>query len=288
MSDSRATRSGACDFMSETVTAPLVVSEDSALIAGHHVRECRPRQADLEKTVPLLFVHGGCHGAWCWRNWQRHLAALGWHSYAVTLPGHNADDPMPPDEFVKLTLHDFANAVEDVLRQIPGVPVLVGHSMGGVIAQIVVSRNPVLGLVLVASGKTDPDRPHYPQVPTNAPFVLTREHARTLLFHEISDTAFEETYSKLVPESPAAMNDYTVGGVVDASSVRCPVLVIAAEFDRDQSLAAAADAIAAYGATGIRVRGAGHDLLLEDGMEFVTNYLHCWLENLGLDRIEPF
>lgn len=277
-----------CVTMSETVAARLVVSEDSALIAGHHVRECRPKEADLEKTVPLLFVHGGCHGAWCWQNWQRYLAALGWHSYAVTLPGHNADDPMPPDEFVKLTLNDFAGAVEDVLRQIPAAPVLVGHSMGGVIAQIVASRNTVVGLVLVASGKTRPERPHYPQVPTDAPFVLTREHARTLLFHEISETTFEEIFSKLVPESPTAMNDYTVGGVVDASTIRCPVLVIAAEFDRDQSLIGAADAIAAYRATGIRVRGAGHDLILEDGTELVANYLHCWLEAHGSDRIEPF
>jgi pimeloyl-ACP methyl ester carboxylesterase len=195
---------------------------------------------------------------------------------------------MPADKFVKLTLNDFAGAVEDVLRQISAAAVLVGHSMGGVIAQIVASRNPVVSLVLVASGKTRPERPHYPRVPTDSPFVLTREHARTLLFHEISERAFEEIFSKLVPESPTAMNDYTVGGVVDASTVRCPVLVIAAEFDRDQSLAAAADAIAAYRATGIRVRGAGHDLLLEDGTEFVASYLHCWLEVHGSRRIDSF
>jgi hypothetical protein len=64
--------------------------------------------------------------------------------------------------------------------------------------------------------------------------------------------------------------------------------VIAAEFDRDLALAAAADAITAFDATGVRVLGAGHDLILEAGTEFVASYLHSWLEVECSGRIELF
>lgn len=195
---------------------------------------------------------------------------------------------MPPEELIRLNLNDYACAVEDVLAQMPADPVVIGHSMGGVIAQIVASRNPVVRLVLVSSGKLQAQRPHHPPVPADVPFVLTRESARTMLFHDISDQHFDEIFAKLVPESPAAMNDYPVGGVIDASTIECRVLVIAPEFDRDVSLALAADTLTAYDASGIRVLGAGHDMIVEAGTEFVASYLHCWLEQECSGRIEPF
>ncbi|GFG78295.1 hypothetical protein MPRG_15710 [Mycobacterium paragordonae] len=39
---------------------------------------------------PLLFVHGGWHGAWCWENFLDYFADAGYRAVAVSLRGHGA------------------------------------------------------------------------------------------------------------------------------------------------------------------------------------------------------
>jgi pimeloyl-ACP methyl ester carboxylesterase len=39
--------------------------------------------------TPLLFVHGGWHGAWCWEFFQSYFAEQGYVSHALNLRGHS-------------------------------------------------------------------------------------------------------------------------------------------------------------------------------------------------------
>jgi pimeloyl-ACP methyl ester carboxylesterase len=42
--------------------------------------------------VPLLFLHGGWHGAWSWDDhFLDYFAGAGYRSVAVSLPGHGSD-----------------------------------------------------------------------------------------------------------------------------------------------------------------------------------------------------
>jgi pimeloyl-ACP methyl ester carboxylesterase len=104
---------------------------------------------------PLVLVHGGAHGAWCWAPTIEHLT--GPH-LAIDLPpksvrGVPAPDP-PPPELGTLTLDDWAaSAIADIdaagLEQL----VLVGHSMGGLTIAEVSRRIPerVRHLVFVSA-----------------------------------------------------------------------------------------------------------------------------------------
>ncbi len=40
--------------------------------------------------TPLLFVHGGWHGAWCWSNFLNYFADAGYRAVALSLRGHGA------------------------------------------------------------------------------------------------------------------------------------------------------------------------------------------------------
>jgi pimeloyl-ACP methyl ester carboxylesterase len=74
--------------------------------------------------LPLLFVHGSCHGAWCWRDVLAVCAARGIPASAIDLPSHGAD----PTPLREVTLDSYVTAILEAIR----TPVhLVGHSAGG-------------------------------------------------------------------------------------------------------------------------------------------------------------
>ena len=95
-------------------------------------------------VAPIVFVHGGAHGAWCWAPL---LPFLDGDVLAVDLPpksvrgGSRRLEPVP--ELRTLTVGDFA---ESVLRDVDAAGferfVLVGHSMGGLTISEVAGRAP--------------------------------------------------------------------------------------------------------------------------------------------------
>lgn len=156
-------------------------------------------------------------------------------------------------------------------------PILVAHSMGGAVAQQVVQARRLAGLVLVASWGSGRAGPFRPDLPEDEPFVLTPEQARELFFHSVDDETFADIYPRLVPESPAALNDYTRGGVVHNADIGCPILVLEAEHDRKIVLEHTKEAADFYDAPLVRVLNTGHDMMLEPMAEQVAAYLNGWL-----------
>jgi pimeloyl-ACP methyl ester carboxylesterase len=106
-------------------------------------------------VTPLVLVHGGAHGAWCWAPT---LELLSTPATAVDLPpkeirrGGDARRSHPP-ELDTLTVGDFAASVlADMDAAGLDRAVLVGHSMGGLTIAEVASRAPerVAQLVFVS------------------------------------------------------------------------------------------------------------------------------------------
>jgi len=110
----------------------------------------RLRYLDYGKGPPLLLVHG-LGGAW--QNWLENLPALGreFRVIAVDLPGFGGSDPLPPPAEMETHVEVLASLLDRLA--IPDV-VLVGHSLGGLIALLFASAYPtrLRGLVLVCAG----------------------------------------------------------------------------------------------------------------------------------------
>ena len=80
------------------------------------------------RTPAVVFLHGGGQTR---RSWGRAAAAVaerGWQAVTVDLRGHGESD-WSQDADYRLT--SFAGDVQEVLRQLPPRPVLVGASLGG-------------------------------------------------------------------------------------------------------------------------------------------------------------
>jgi pimeloyl-ACP methyl ester carboxylesterase len=109
-----------------------------------HYPAAHPRAAP-----PLVFVHGAFSGAWCWRPMMALCAEAGYDCRAVSLRGHG----LSPDgaHLNRYCIDDYVDDLAQVVASLPAPPVLIGHSMGGLVAQRYLSRGPVAALALLAS-----------------------------------------------------------------------------------------------------------------------------------------
>jgi pimeloyl-ACP methyl ester carboxylesterase len=244
--------------------------------------------AEGSSRPSLLLVHGACHGAWCWENWLRVLPAWGWNVHALSLRNHPGSRPLEDSVFLRdLRVDDYARDVAAVAEHIVVPCVVVGHSMGGIVAQRYVAQatasggraaHSVAGLVLLASappGQLGPLREA--PLPTERPYLPERETARRLFFHG-SGPGVDAALDRLVGESPAVVNEYSlgVGVAIDPGQVRCPVLVVSAEHEgtvvpRDRRIADF------YGADFHYAEGVGHDLMLDHGWQPVLTFVLGWI-----------
>src|SRR4051794_23775790 len=80
---------------------------------------------------PVVLVHGAANSAAVWRYWAPLLAADGWPSYAINLRGHGASSAA---SLAQTSMHDYLDDVRRLIGQLRQRPVIVGWSMGGLVA----------------------------------------------------------------------------------------------------------------------------------------------------------
>lgn len=109
------------------------------------------RPARPAALPPLLCVHGAFSGAWCWaEHFLDWFAERGVEIHAVSLRGHGGS---PGHHAIHgHGLADYAADVATAAASLDRPPVLVGHSMGGLVVQRCLADDlPVAGAVLMAS-----------------------------------------------------------------------------------------------------------------------------------------
>ena len=98
--------------------------------------------------APILLAHGAFCGGWVWDGFAAALRRAGRTVVAPDLPGHAAD--APPGATIGLSMTAYAGAIAEAARAFPVPPVLIGHSLGGLVAPLAAMRTRVAGLVLLA------------------------------------------------------------------------------------------------------------------------------------------
>ncbi|MFY9330920.1 MAG: alpha/beta hydrolase family protein [Candidatus Nanopelagicales bacterium] len=229
-----------------------------------------------QRTPPLLFIHGLAHGAWCFeQNWLPAAAAKGFASYAVSLRGHGGSGG--GRQLGRTVLRDYVHDVMQTITELPQPPVIIGHSMGALIAQLVADRYSPRGLVLLtpsplhgAAGSLRSIGKHHPAAIGAAVVGRTLPMTAGQLFPGLDESTSSRYLSRLGRESPLVQ--YQLLKRRRIGPVRCPVMVAGTKADALVRVQDVERTAAAYGvepAWLTRADGSpiGHDVMLDSGWE---------------------
>jgi pimeloyl-ACP methyl ester carboxylesterase len=241
------------------------------LLLGHLRPQGKP------KPLPILFVHGLWAGAWLWERWLPVAAADGWDAWALDLRGRNGSRPVP--DLGRVRIRDFVADVRDALAHI-GDAVVVGHSMGGLVAQVAAGSEthvraaallcsvPPRGIVALTGPLLRQAGTYLPAMARGRTFVPRREDADASVMNEVDPAERDALFARFIPDSGTAAREMAMGRVtVDPASVRVPVLVAGATSDRISPPAVHGKLVRRYDADELVFDARGHLVMLEDGWE---------------------
>jgi pimeloyl-ACP methyl ester carboxylesterase len=253
---------------------------------------------------PVLLVHGMAAGAWHFERWQPFLAARGWPNYAVDLRGHGRS--RPASDLGRASVLDYVEDAREAMAEVAhrhggSRPVLVGHSMGGLVVQKLAESTAPAAVVLLCAApprwisvaslpllKRQLRWRYLAPLIRSRPLLADSAHLRALASERIGDDEWAALFPRFGPESGRAGREISIGSIpVDAARIRCPVLVVAADDDRFVVPRVARALARKYGAELRRARGHGHLLLLEPGWEGPAAMVEEWLSTLepALDAV---
>jgi pimeloyl-ACP methyl ester carboxylesterase len=256
-------------------------------------------RANASGKPPVMFIHGLWLLPSSWDNWAKVFEEAG---YTALMPGW-PDDPetvgeaqQHPEVFARKTVGQVADHFEDVSRKLDGTPVVVGHSFGGLLAQILAGRGvakatvavdpapfrgvlplPVSSLKAASPALGNPANRHR-AVP------LTYEQFRYAFANAVGEEEAKQLYdSYCVPASgtpifqaaAANLNPWTEVKVKSKNPQRGPLLIISGEQDHTVPPAISN---ASYkkqkrnkGVTEIKeMKGRGHSLTIDHGWREVA------------------
>jgi pimeloyl-ACP methyl ester carboxylesterase len=243
------------------------------------------------RPTPLLFIHGMMHGAWCWEvHFLDYFAEHGFAAYAVDLRGHGNSDGRERLRWTRIA--DFVDDVDVAVRQLPGSPVLIGHSMGGFVIQKYLENHRAAGAVLLSSPppaglvrtivRIARRRP-LAFVRTNVtlsmrPVIATPQLAREAFFSpDVPDEAITAYWKLMQDESYMALLDMVALDLPRPTKVKTPVLVLGAARDNMLGRGEIEATARAYNTRAEFIPDVAHDSMLELRWQQAADRILAWL-----------
>lgn len=246
--------------------------------------------------VPLLFVHGAWHGAWCWEgNFLDFFADKGYRAVALSLRGHGNSPTSKP--LRNCTVADYVDDISTVAAGLPSPPVVIGHSMGGFFVQKYLESHPAPAGVLLASMpprgnlgsglrwlRTHPW--HFLKMLATAkslPYISTPELARERFFSAHTPEAQVVAHAaRLQEESVRVGLDCLLLSLPRPSRIRTPLLVLGGAEDGAHTQREVRATARAYRTQAEFFPNMGHTMMAEPGWQAVAERIHRWLCSQGL------
>jgi len=247
----------------------------------------------------IFMIHGMFAGAWVWSNFKGFFEEKGYRCVTTTLRFHDIDQETPDPQLGTTSLLDYADDLEQEIRQLGVKPVVMGHSMGGLLAQMLGSRGLAKTLVLLAPAspagilplKLSAMRAFLSTVTQwgfwKKPIRPTFKEVLYSAFHLMPPEEQHAIYDKFGYESGRAgceiglwFFDSKGASRVDESKVTCPVLVIAGTEDRMTPASVVRKVAMKYKAVATykEFKQHAHWVVGEPGWEAITAYIAGWLD----------
>ncbi|MET3557340.1 pimeloyl-ACP methyl ester carboxylesterase [Streptococcus rupicaprae] len=222
------------------------------------------------------------HGTWCdgkvWGDFASQLEKMGLVVHTPSLRYHDLPYAEVEAKVGAVTLTDYADDLVALVESLPEPPLLLGHSLGCLLAQIVAERTPVEGMILMGPAPTADIFALYPTMIRcflkhflrwgfwKKPMPPYKEEFFKYCLNAQDQSLKEEIFNGLVPESGKVyaqmafpFADKSRAGRVDFSKITGPVLVITGSEDKMTVSAIARKTAKNYpGSCLVSITGADH------------------------------
>ena len=242
---------------------------------------------------PMLMVHGIMGGAWYFAKWLQLFSARGHPAYALNLRGHHGSRPV--ENFGQVSVMDYVADVRDAASGIrerhPGAPlILVGHSMGGLVAQkaaetvspaavILLSSVPPRGIPLLSWPLFRRELKHVPEMLASKAVIANPRDAADLFLNRVDPAEVASFVPLWTPASGRAGREITFGRIaVDGERVTCPVVVVAGADDVAIPPRIQRKVARKYGAPFRVYERNAHFLIWEAGWDRIAADVATWLD----------
>jgi non-heme chloroperoxidase len=258
------------------------------------------KRANASGRTPVVFVHGLWLLASSWDRWATVFEAAG---YSALTPGW-PDDPetvqqanADPDVFAGKSIGDIADHIDEIIHLLDKKPAVIGHSFGGLLAQIIAGRGlaavtvavdpapfrGVLPLPISALRSASPVLANPANRSRAVP--LTFEQFRYGFANAVSEEEAKELYETYaVPGSgepvfqaaAANLNPWSEAKVDTKNPDRGPLLIISGENDHTVPWAVANSSYKRQQGNRavteiIEIKGRGHALTIDSGWRGVSD-----------------
>lgn len=260
------------------------------------------------KSKTIVFIHGMYMTPECWADWQKKYKKLGFKVLAPAWPGRanitikEMRKKHPDPNLAKLSLQDLVDHYSEIVKKLPEPPILIGHSMGGLVVQLLLQKN--LGDAGIAISSAPPEgfvgptskwafkisfvKANWeigPMKATDEPYFMSFEDFQYGWAHTLSKENQESAYEKyVVPESRLVGSGPTTNtATIDFKKNHAPLLFISGTKDRTIPIRLNQDNYSAYFASESVVDfkefpNRTHLILNQKGWTKVADYIMGWIK----------
>ncbi len=205
---------------------------------GLYVKETVPDKLRLE--TPLIFIHGAFGGAFVWDKFLEYFSEKGFKCYALSLRGHRLSKEIG---LKGVALEDYVSDLRLITDYFSiKEPILIGHSMGGLIAFMYGEKYETKGIIGLDPALTkefwDQERKNLiDEIPSVATMIDVGLHIKPeKIIGSIPDIDVEDLAQYAVgyrKESGKALIQMIQESQVDPQKIKdVSIYIISADYDR--------------------------------------------------------
>jgi pimeloyl-ACP methyl ester carboxylesterase len=254
----------------------------------------------MNRRNPIVMLHGAFCGGWAFDAFREPFESRGYRVLTPTLRWHDCGSE-PPSALGSTSLGHYADDLMALTDSLEAPPILIGHSLGGLLAQIIASRTKVHAAALIAPCAPwgIPPSTMFEMASAQALFWAGDFWSRSLKpdygiacansLDKLPRADRDRVFERFVPESGLATFeilhwalDMRRAAHVPARKVTCPVLCLAGSEDRVNPPSTVRRIAERYDgrATFEELLGHSHWPLGEPGWENVAERTLAWLDRI--------
>lgn len=218
------------------------------------IEEVGPRSPEFTRignSKTILFIHGMYLTPDAWSEWRNYFESLGYETHAPAWPLHDLSveeqNQLHPNATLgALTLKDVLNQYRAYINTLDEKPIAIGHSMGGLISQILLEEDLLSGAIALHSAppfgvlSAEPEflKANWPMlnplISVDEPIQLTLRQFQYGFANGMEESAQQSAYQQfMVPESRrVGRATTTTAAALQLDVPREPLLLIAGGTDR--------------------------------------------------------